>query len=204
MAEQIDLPVTAIILTLRQSPIRTPEPWISRQERESGAIDALSTAIPMVSWWDEQEIRDCFDEANRIWQPADIRFRLVAVVRRNEMVANNERRIYVDLGNRLQRIYAPNIVAGFVEALSGRHGGIAGGHIALVAHRHTFGHSIAVKGTILAHELGHTLNLVDRVGPNDGNLMFHRHTIGSSRNRALTASQISWARRWAEDMSPAQ
>lgn len=204
MAEQIVLPVTALILTLRQSPILTPEPWISRQERESAVVNAMSPAIPMVSWWTEQEIRDCFDEANRIWEPADIRFNLVAIARRNEMVANNERRIYVDLGNRFQRIYAPNIVAGFVDSLSDRHGGIAGGHIALVGHRHTFGHSIAVKGVVLAHELGHTVHLVDRYGPNDGNLMYYRHSIGSARNRALTASQIRWARRWAEDMRPAR
>lgn len=200
MAERIDLPTTALILSLQDSPIIAPRDWISRQEREAEVVHAMSTAIPMVSWWTPEEIRACFEVANTIWAQADIRFDPVQVGRRLERVERNERRIYVDLTNRFQRIYGGNVVAGFVESLGGGHGGIAGGHLALVAHRRIFRQPIAFKGTVLAHELGHVLDLPDHVGPNDGNLMYYTHTIGSSRNHALSVYQIERARRRARQI----
>ena len=198
MAGRIDIATAALILSFRPAEFMRPRPWLTEQERQAGPPVGMSSTLSMVSWWTADEIRDSFQVANQVWEQANIRFSPVHIERRTERVQNNERTIYVDLTNRLGRVYDRKIVAAFVQSLASNHGGIAGGRLAIVAKRLLTNQSTEMRGVVLAHELGHVLGLADRFGPNVGNLMFHNQTPGGRPNRDLDEFQARYARERAE------
>lgn len=198
MAVPIEIPTFAYMLGLVGEDILTPRDWMSPAAQRAETVSQLSSGLAMPSFWTAEEIRSSFDEANAIWAVADIRFSLNRVARRTERVSANEHEIYVGLTNRLGRVPGCRVVAAFVNTLASRHGGIAGGRLAIVTHGRLAHASPQLRGAVLAHEFGHVLDLADRVGPRDGNLMYYQMTIGGPPNRDLSESQIGVAQRRAE------
>lgn len=198
MSTLLEIPTFAFILGLVPEEIRTPIDWMSPPARQAATVSEMSTGLAMPSFWTAEEIRSAFTEANAIWAPADIRFSLDRVARRTERVPANEYQIYVDLTNRMGRIPGCRVVAAFVHALGSRHGGIAGGRLAIVTHGQLVHATPELRGAVLAHEFGHVLGLTDRVGTRDGNLMYYRMNVVGRPHRDLSASQIGVARQRAE------
>ncbi len=198
MSVPIEIPTFAFMLGLVPDEIRTPSDWLSPPARRADTVSEMSTGLAMPSFWTAEEIRSAFDQANAIWDQADIHFSLDLVARRTERVSTNEYEIYVGLTNRLGRIPGCRVVAAFVNALSSRHGGIAGGRLAIVTHGQLVHATPELRGAVLAHEFGHVLGLTDRVGPRDGNLMYYQMSVAGRPHRDLSDSQIDVARRRAE------
>ena len=192
--ELIQLPTCALILGLMPREIITPPDWQRRSTSRRAAIPALRSGLAQPSFWTEQEIRDGFDVANRIWAQADIEFPLVRVERRWETVPTDQFDMHTELGNRYARMHGCAVVAGFVHGLSPTHGGIAGGRFAVVSDARAAGASEEWRGTIIAHELGHVLERRDRAGSPDGNLMFMTATLSRRPAQDLSAIQIEMSR----------
>lgn len=190
----IELPTRAFILGLMPREIITPPDWQRHTTDRRAPVAVLRSGLAQPSFWTEQQIRDGFDVANRIWARADIRFSLDRVERRSEFVPADAFDLHTELGNRYALMRGSAVYAGFVHALGPNHGGVAGGRLALVADVGARGASDEWRGTIIAHELGHVLGRPDRAGLPDGNLMFW--TVNPSRRPAqdLSDTQIDMSR----------
>lgn len=198
MSTPIEIPTFAFMLGLVPEELRTPIDWQSAPARRAATVSEMSNGLAQPSFWTATEIRSAFDEANAIWAQADIRFSPDRIARRTERVSTNEYEIYVGLTNRLGRIPGCRVVAAFVNVLGSRHGGIAGGRLAIMTHGRLAQASPELRGAVLAHEFGHVLGLTDRVGPRDGNLMYYQMSAAGRPHRDLSDSQIGVARRRAE------
>jgi hypothetical protein len=153
----------------------------------------------LLSFWTEGQIELDLDGANYIWRQAEIKFVLRHREPRNKTVSSDAGRMYTQLLNQLPRIPGCPVVMAFVHELSAHLGGFAGGRLALVG-EHLRTTSLAARGAVLAHELGHVLNLTDRHGLPDGNLMYHSINLAQP-NRRLDPPQIEVARRRASELS---
>ena len=152
----------------------------------------------LLSFWTEGQIEMDLQGANFIWRQAEIEFVLRHVERRTETVSPDIDQMHRDLLNQLPRTPGCPVVVGFVHELSAHLGGIAGGWLALVPeHRSTT--SLAARSAVLAHELGHVLDRRDRVGPPDGNLMYHTINLAQPNTR-LEPIQITMARQRAVEL----
>ncbi|MFN8475292.1 MAG: OmpA family protein [Anaerolineae bacterium] len=197
-------------------------PLDSRSNDVRQCPDSTGTPVPQVTQHTEAEIRQFFEQANTIWRQARVRFELVDLVReaythpiadpalrgscpvdQNEFTFLLSRCPYPDVVNTyFFRDFAGSGEAGFgVSVENGAASGLPGG--AAVADRAsgTFG-GVPIDVTldaqqsveVLAHELGHYLNLehVDDTPANADRLMLPTTTAGT--NRSLIQAEIDRAR----------
>ncbi len=201
---EIVLPAVAHVMTAlhpTERTVRTCTDGIGNEARQQSALT-------------DQEVRDVFEEANRIWQPARIRFELVDIVREAYAFRTE---CEVDEGEfevLLQRCAYPEAVnVFFVGDLDGNgeaglglspEGGAALG-IAGCAVGDRFQTTIlgppvntpvdaTMRAWVLAHELGHYMNLedVEESPANADRLMLAQSSTGL--NRRLDPSEIDAAR----------
>jgi hypothetical protein len=160
-------------------------------------LTPLAQGLALPSFWTSQEVRQTFDEANRIWQrEADILFEPLTITERSETVPADEQGMWIYFVNHLTPRNRGVGVA-FVYDLPAAEGGWGGGRIAVLsglkAREGLPGHA----GNLLAHELGHVL--IDDpqhtlAGSDVSNLMHGRRNSRVANAGLLNANQVQLAR----------
>jgi hypothetical protein len=146
-------------------------------------LTALANGLALPSFWTEDEIKQAFEGANKVWDQAKIQFAPVTISSRTEAPPADEDGMWRHFVNRLSP--HSGIAVAFVYDLPSDEGGWGGGKIAAISGAKATGAIEGFEGRILAHEMGHILLNTPEHRTTPSNLMY-----GSRHPRVVTADLL--------------
>jgi hypothetical protein len=195
--DTIRIPAYAYMLDLLPQNNRGRLQSPPRPDPNNSGIEALDDGLALPSFWSVPEINDAFTLANRVWDQAKIKFDVVSIAPRSEVVPADGNGMWAAFINRLRP--PSGVAVAFVFDLPSDEGGWGGGHIAAVAGAKAIGALAGYQGRILAHELGHIL-LDFSHDDSPSNLMFGRRHPRVATADLLSHDQIDSARAHAQQL----